>query len=115
MAEINERAVKCAKENIKLNNVDARVIQSHFFSGMKDDKFDIILLNPPISAGMEDCYKLIEGSRDHLEVGGNLQLVARHRKGGERLMAHMEEVFGNVDVLGKKAGFRVYISVREKE
>ena len=115
LTEVNERALVCAKKNIKLNNIkNAKVKQSFYFSGLKGDMFDVILLNPPQSAGLDVCYTLIEGSIDHLNVGGSLQMVARRRKGGERLSEKMKEVFGNLEVLGKKSGYWVYKSVKEK-
>jgi len=53
---------------------------------------------------------LIEEARNHLKYGGNLQLVARHNKGGKTLSKKIEEVFGNVKVIAKKAGYWVYLS-----
>ena len=114
LVDINERAVSCARGNIKTNGVTNAVAkQSFFFSGLKNELFDVILLNPPQTAGLDTCYKLIEGSLDHLNSGGSLQMVVRRRKGGERLSQKMEEVFGNVEVIGKKAGYWVYKSVKD--
>lgn len=114
MADINERAVACAKKNIKINNAKNAVAkQSYFFSGLKDEMFDVILLNPPQSAGLEICYKLIGKSYEHLNKGGSLQVVARKRHGGQRLAEKMEDVFGNLEVFGKKAGYWVYMSRKE--
>ncbi len=113
MADINERAVDCAKKNIKINNVkNAAAKQSYFFSGLKNEVFDIVLLNPPQTAGLENCYKLIDGAYEHLNEKGNLQVVVRKRHGGERIAEHMEELFGNLEVLGKKAGYWVYKSIK---
>ena len=53
---------------------------------------------------------MIEESHVHLKQGGTLQLVAPHNKGGKSLKAVMEEAFGNVSELVRKAGFRVYFS-----
>ncbi|MCD6547421.1 MAG: class I SAM-dependent methyltransferase [Nanoarchaeota archaeon] len=114
MTDINERAVKCAKQNIKLNNIKNAVAkQSHFFSALKNEFFDIILLNPPQTAGLDVCFRMIEESFEHLNKGGSLQLVARKRKGGKTLSDKMLEVFGNVEVIGKKAGYWVYMSIKE--
>jgi 16S rRNA G1207 methylase RsmC len=74
--------------------------------------FDTILLNPPISADMDVCYEMIKKSSEHLKENGTLQLVARNRKGGSRLMECMKETFGNVEVLGRKGGFWVYCSTK---
>ncbi|MCD6576371.1 MAG: class I SAM-dependent methyltransferase [Nanoarchaeota archaeon] len=114
LVDINERAVECAKKNIKINNVsNATAKQSFFFSALKNEKFNVILLNPPQTAGLEVCYKLIEGAYEHLKEGGSLQMVVRKRHGGQRLADKMEEIFGNIEVLGKKGGYWVYKSVKE--
>jgi 16S rRNA (guanine1207-N2)-methyltransferase len=113
MVDINERAVACAKENILINNVrNATAKQSFMFSSLKDEIFDTILLNPPMSAGMDVCYEMIKKSSEHLKENGTLQLVAKNRKGGSRLMECMKETFGNVEVLGRKGGFWVYCSTK---
>jgi 16S rRNA (guanine1207-N2)-methyltransferase len=114
MVEINERAAWAAKKNVLLNGVkNATAMQSFMFSALKNRMFDTILLNPPISAGLEVCYEMIEKSFDHLKEGGTMQVVAKNRKGGERISEKMKEVFGNLDVLGRKGGFWVYVSAKK--
>jgi 16S rRNA G1207 methylase RsmC len=112
MSDINERAVALALMNIKLNKIEAVVLQSDGFKNPKLDamKFDTILLNPPQSAGKETCHALIDGSRNHLSEGGLLQIVARHNKGGKTLGEYMESSFGNMHDVAKSAGYRVYVS-----
>ena len=109
MSDVNKRALLYAKKNLKENNATARVIESDCFSNI-EDKFDVILVNPPQKAGLELCYKMITESKEHLNSGGKLFLVARHKIGGKRLMEKMNDVFGNVDTASKKSGFRVYVS-----
>ncbi|MBI2652996.1 class I SAM-dependent methyltransferase [Candidatus Woesearchaeota archaeon] len=113
MSEINKRAVMLAKMNIKLNNVKAEIYQGNLYEKIKDNEFDIILSNPPQTAGKEVCFQLIEQSKKYLKRNGGLQLVARHNKGGRTLSKKMEEVFGNVKVIAKKSGYWVYMSVKE--
>ena len=109
LSDVNERAVELAKMNIELNNVKAEARISDIFSGIPE-KFDTILLNPPQSAGKKICFRMIEESKEHLNKGGLLQLVARPRKGGRTLAEKMKEIFGNVEVIAKGAGFSVYVS-----
>ena len=110
MSDINKRAVMLAKKNIELNGLkNARAIKSDLFQNIPE-KFNAILLNPPQSAGKELCLKMIELSKEHLEKGGTFQMVARHNIGGSVLEKTMLEVFGNVQELAKKSGYRVYIS-----
>ena len=113
MSDINKRAVMLAKKNIELNGIKAEIYQGNIYEKIKQNDFDVILSNPPQNAGKELCFELIEKSKKHLRIGGSLQLVARHNKGGKTLSSKMKEVFGNVKVIAKKAGYWVYASVRE--
>ena len=109
MTDINTRAVKLAKKNVKLHNLDIKVKKSYLFEKI-DNKFNTILVNPPQTAGKDVCFKLIEKSMDFLETKGLLQLVARHNKGGKSLSKKMNQVFGNVKDIVKESGYRVYVS-----
>lgn len=110
LSDINQRAIKVSKMNIKklkLKNIKAR--QSDLFEKL-DEKFDNIISNPPLSAGMSVCSKIIEESYNHLNKDGLLQVVARHKHGGSRIMKKMQETFKNCKVLAKKGGYWVYAS-----
>jgi 16S rRNA G1207 methylase RsmC len=109
MTDVNKRAVKLARMNAKLNNVDVEIKQGNLYEGV-DEKFDAIIVNPPQKAGKDICFLIIEKAKKYLKKDGLLQVVARHQKGGKPLQAKMEEVFGNVKDLVKKSGYRVYIS-----
>ena len=113
MSDINKRAVMLAKMNVKLNNVKAEIYQGNLYEKIKKNDFDVILSNPPQTAGKDLCFQLIEQSKNYLKNGGNLQLVARNNKGGKTLSSKMKEVFGNVNVIAKKAGYWVYLSVKK--
>ena len=115
MSDINLRAIKLTKMNLRLHNIDAEVIQSDIFSNKKlvSIKFNTIILNPPQTAGKKVCFRMIEESKTHLLDGGLLQIVARTKKGGKHLSEHMENVFGNVREEAKGSGYRVYISEKK--
>ncbi|MFC1769024.1 class I SAM-dependent methyltransferase [Nanoarchaeota archaeon] len=112
MIDVNERSLSLAEKNVKLNGCDGVVIKkSDLYSSIKG-KFDLIISNPPQKAGKKVCFSLIQDSINHLNLKGSLQIVARHQKGGKELEKKMEEVFGNVEVLGRKSGYRVYKSIK---
>ena len=110
MTEINQRAVMLAKKNAKLNHADVKIAQGNLYESVAEEKFDIILVNPPMAAGKKLCFEIIEKAKEHLTDKGTLQLVARHQKGGRELEKKMQEVFGNVEEISKKSGFRIYLS-----
>lgn len=115
LCDINDRAVRVAKQNCDENDTVCSVIKSDIFSNsaISEQKFDVILTNPPFSAGKSICIEFIKQSFEHLNPNGSLQLVAPHNKGGESLKKIMKDTFGNVDELCKKRGYRVYYSVKE--
>ncbi len=108
--DTNLRALQLTKKNVK-GFVNTKVFFSDVYEKLKGEKFDVILLNPPQTAGKKVCFKMIEDAKEHLLTSGSLQVVARHNKGGEVLNGHMKEVFGNMETLAKKGGYRVYKSV----
>lgn len=108
--DINERAIELTKKNCKIHKIkNYSIIQSNSFQNIKE-KFDTILLNPPQTAGKELCFEMISTSKNFLNMGGSLQIVARHKKGGESLSKYMQEIFGNLSTNAKSGGFRIYIS-----
>jgi len=108
MTDVNKRAVKLAKMNTKeLRNV--KVVQGDMYENV-EGKFDVILLNPPQAAGKKVCFEMIKRAKEFLVEKGNLQVVARHNKGGETLSKYMEEVYGNMETIVKQGGYRVYLS-----
>ncbi|MBI5398408.1 class I SAM-dependent methyltransferase [Candidatus Woesearchaeota archaeon] len=111
LSDVNERALQLTRMNLELHRMKARIIHSDGFSNI-DERFDVILLNPPQSAGKDVCLRLIEESFSHARPGGSLQLVARPSKGGRTLADKMKDVFGNVKVIGRGGGFSVYLSVK---
>ena len=112
MSDVNNRAVMLAKKNAKSNNVKAEAFQGNLYEKITQNDFDVILSNPPQTAGKEICFQLIEQSKNYIKNNGSLQLVARHNKGGKTLSEKMQEVFGNVKVIAKEAGYWVYLSVK---
>lgn len=50
--DINPSAVRCTRINALLNNVDIDVRQGDLFSPVQDDRFDVILFNPPYYRGV---------------------------------------------------------------
>ena len=115
LVDINDRAIQVSKKNCDENDTECLVLKSDIFSHpeLHNAKFDDILTNPPFSAGKKVCIEFINQSFEHLNKDGSLQLVAPHNKGGESLKKVMLEVFGNVDELAKKRGYRVYYSIKK--
>ncbi len=114
MVDVNKRALSLAKMNIGLNNLgNANVRHSSLYSDVKE-KFNTIVVNPPMTAGRKLCFRIIEESKEHLKKKGLLQLIARHRKGGKILGEKMLEAFGNMEEKAKSGGYRLYVSKKQE-
>lgn len=111
MVDVNERAMGLARENADNNGVGNRV------KVLKSDKleavegmFDYIITNPPIRAGKDVVHEIYEGAAKHLKEGGKLYVVIQKKQGAPSSKAKMEELFGNCEVLNKKAGYFILMS-----
>jgi len=107
MVDINERACKLSRTNIKENNVgNAEVICGSLeeVSG----RFDMILFNPPIRAGKRVYLPLLEKSSELLFRGGSIHVVARTGQGAKSIFDFMDR-FYDVEYAEKRAGYRVMV------
>lgn len=109
MIDINPVAVRLTRGNIEANGLEnAEAIESDLYSKLGNRCFDTIVSNPPLAAGYRVIFPMIEGAKGHLSREGSLQLVLR--KGVRAIPAKMEEIFGNVETISKKSGYRVFRS-----
>lgn len=109
MVDVNGRAVELANLNIRLNNVaNATVFCGDGFVSIQDERFDLILTNPPIRAGKAVLYRLIEESIEHLNPGGRFCSVLRTKQGAKTYRNKMDSVFTNTIELAKGSGYRVF-------
>ena len=107
MIDTNERALGASRLNAEANGV-RNVSITRDLKDLQD--FDCVLLYPPMHAGKKVCFAMVEQAKSFLKAKGVLQVVAMHNKGGSSIKLWMKEVFGNVDDISKKSGYRVYAS-----
>lgn len=109
LVDINPRATALAAANIRDNaaaNAEARTGDG--CAPVGDERFDLILLNPPIRAGRAVVVRLLGEAHAHLAPGGRFYLVARTSQGARTIARCMGEVFGSVREVERGGGFRVY-------
>lgn len=53
--DISKDALGLAKENADLNNAEVKFLHSDLFNGLKEEKFDIIISNPPYISTNDFC------------------------------------------------------------
>lgn len=106
MVDINKRAIELTKKNIDLNNVNAIVFESDGFSNVTD-KYDLIVMNPPIRAGKKVYYQFFEDSVNFLKEEGRLLLVINKKHGAMSAIKFLKTIYLSVEIVGKNKGFNV--------
>lgn len=111
MTDVNIRAVRLARKNLELNKItNAEVRYGFLYEPVEDLKFNCVLSNPPVSAGMETVKAIVKQAPKVMASKASLQMVIRSKIGGKTLPAVFNEAFGNCNVLAIESGYRVLIS-----
>ena len=109
MSDVNMRAVRLARRNVELNRV-LRNVEVRFgscYEPVDGLKFNCVLSNPPVSAGMDTVRAIIFGAKGVLALGGSFQMVIRSKIGAKVLPEFFKKTFGNCNVVSRKSGYRV--------
>lgn len=118
LADINERAVQLARENIVLNrhliskNVEVIVKQSFSFNDLGNERFDYILLNPPIRTGKTVIYQMFEDANNYLKENGELWIVIQKKQGAESAIKKLNSIYKEVTAVNKDKGYVIVKSVK---
>ena len=105
MVDINDRAIELAEKNITGNNKkNVNVFLSNMYENVID-KYSNIISNPPIRAGKHIVHAIIENSKEHLIIGGELWIVIQKKQGAPSAKEKMFETFGNAEVVKKDRGY----------
>ena len=100
-SDVNSKALKVARSNVKLHKVNVRIIKSDLFNSLRKSKFDIIISNPPylknseikgslkyeprqaLAAGKDGLYfleKILKTAHKHLKENGFLVIEAGYNQ-----------------------------------
>ena len=104
MADINERAVALAARNARQNGAIAETLVSDGYENIAP-AFDAIVTNPPIRAGKQTVYRILDGAKTRLAPGGRLFLVIRKEQGAPSAQTHLQGIYGRVELLARKKGY----------
>lgn len=91
---------------LHFNVLNSDVLADPYFV---DKKYDIIITNPPFSAGKKTVTAFIQQSYDHLAEGGVLWIVVLTNKWAKSYVTITEQIFGvkNIAIVALEAGYRV--------
>lgn len=108
MSDIHAMALASTERTLAENQLDGKVLASDVFSHL-NEKFDLIVSNPPFHDGIETAYQavetLISQAKQHLNKSGELRLVANSFLPYAELL---DRTFGSHQILAKSTKFKVY-------
>ncbi len=107
MCDVNKRALHLAKKNAENNSVGnlCQVIESNIYENITN-KYDLIITNPPIRAGKNVVYGILDGARDYLKEDGELWMVIRKDQGAKSAITHLQNNY-KCEIVTKSKGFYV--------
>ncbi|MDR2700146.1 MAG: methyltransferase [Nitrososphaerota archaeon] len=115
MTDVNTRAVNLAKKNIENNKIaNAQARCGHLYEPVEDLKFDCILSNPPVSAGMETVKTIITEAKKNMQPEAVFEMVIRSKIGAKMFPELFSETFGNCTIVARGSGFRVLLGKYSK-
>lgn len=106
--EQNARAAELCSANLERHHVQGRVRVGDGFRPVAGERFDHILLNPPIRAGKRVYYPWLGQAREHLRPEGVLWVVIRTSQGAKSLRAELVRLGAAVTDEAIEGGYRVY-------
>ena len=108
MVDINKRAVHLCNMNIKHNEVNATVWESNIYEKV-DNKYDLIITNPPIRAGKNIVMEILKGGLERLNKDGELWFVISKDQGAKSIKKELEKVY-TCEIIAKSKGFWVILA-----
>lgn len=109
MTDINPLAIKIARENIRRNNVEDRVVvlQGNCYEPVRNLKFQAIYSNPPLSAGNKVVLDIILNAKKYLASNGFAQFVIA--RGKEYIVKEVRKQYSVVNIINKKGYTILYL------
>ena len=108
MIDVNKRAIHLSNINIKKLKANAVAFLSNIYENI-NDKYDVIITNPPIRAGKDVYMTILTGAYKYLNQNGELWFVMSKDQGAKSTILKMKDVYDEVNVVNKSKGFFVIL------
>ncbi|MBP6281371.1 MAG: class I SAM-dependent methyltransferase [Leptotrichiaceae bacterium] len=113
LSDINERAIELSIKNLKKYEIEEYSAVKSFVFDNINEKFDVILSNPPIRAGKKTIFEIYEKSFEHLNKNGAFYCVIQTKHGAKSTQKKLEEVFSNCETIAIDGGYRIYKAIKK--
>jgi 16S rRNA (guanine1207-N2)-methyltransferase len=113
LVDVNERAAALARRNLAENGVtNAEVRVGDGLAPVRGLVFDKVLTNPPIRAGKQVIYQMVDDAFAQLKPGGEYWCVIQTKQGAPSMKKKLKETFGNVEDVEREAGYHIFRAVK---
>ena len=110
MTDIDDEALKLARENISLNEVEGiSLYQSDGFKNINEKDFTLILSNPPYHVDFSVPKEFIEKGFNRLAIGGKMYMVTKRK---EWYKNKLVSIFGGVKI-SEINGYYVFMAEKK--
>lgn len=106
MIDVNGRALELAQKNAADNGVgNVKIYESDRLDHVTETGFAAVLTNPPIRAGKQVVFAIIQSGFEKLADGGELWVVIQKKQGAPSVIKEMERLAGECEVVEKSKGY----------
>lgn len=112
MVDVNDRAIALTKINLEANDLQANVYLSSVYENV-EDKYDVIVTNPPIRAGKEIVTRILVEAKEYLNCNGELWVVIQKKQGAPSAKKNLESVFSDVSIVKKDKGYYILKAINK--
>jgi len=118
LVDCNARAVDLTLANIRSHHLNharkngkprVEVVLGDRFDAVPGERFDRVLSHPPLSAGSDVLFPLVDDAHRHLRVHGRLYLASVRYAA---VMRHAQKVFGNCQIAAERGRHVVLVAER---
>lgn len=106
MIDVNKRALHLAKRNTKKTEYMGNIFESDAYTNV-NNKYDIIITNPPIRAGKSKVLEILLGAKEHLKKNGKLYYVIRKDQGALGIEKLLKDEY-DVSLIKRDKGYFIY-------
>lgn len=105
--DVTDRALNLSMMNNDLNKTKFKVAKVTDDLSIYNERFDTILLNPPIRAGKEVIYSMFDHAQKFLKENGVLYVVMKKQHGALSAVKHLKTLFDDVTIIKKSKGYYI--------
>lgn len=109
MIDVNERSIHLTKMNIKKNKINGETFISDAYQKI-NNKYDIIITNPPIRTGNKKVLEILMGAKNHLNKKGELWFVIRKNQGALTIKEKLSKDY-IIEIIQKEKGYYIFKAI----